>query len=206
MAGLCTGCFYSHFPKPNMKDCKMKRKNTRDKLFFPIRLRGGADSAEAEGRDLIRLRERAIHNANFHGISLHLGVENLANGNCAFETVLDSIHTRDCFGDKFDGTPDYWRHVWMSEVERIAYKDWSGNLSESEWHEGWSELKKPRVYEHQLGDFVLPGIAHCVKKDILIFNTSSSAHDPVYVVESSKLCNQQADTDVPICLGYDQSL
>ena len=27
----------------------------------------------------------------------------------------------------------------------------------------------------------------------------------MYVVEASKLCNQQADTDVPICLGYDQS-
>merc|ERR1712208_236196 len=43
------------------------------------------------------------------------------------------------------------------------------------------------------------------KKDILIFNTSNQAHSPIYVVESSLLCGQPANTEIPICLAYDQS-
>ena len=65
-------------------------------------------------------------------------------------------------------------------------------------------MKEPGTYEYQLGDLVLPGIAHCTKKDILIFNTNHNAHSPVYVVESSILCNQMADTEIPICLAYNQ--
>ena len=41
-------------------------------------------------------------NANAHGISLHAGVRNLANGNCAFETVIDSIYTRKSFPETID--------------------------------------------------------------------------------------------------------
>ena len=65
-------------------------------------------------------------------------------------------------------------------------------------------MKQPHIYEHQLGDLVLPGIAHCTRKDILIFNTSSNSHVPVYVVEARSLCNQTPDTAIPVCLAYNQ--
>ena len=140
----CKGCFIYHFPRPNKRLCKGRKLLVFDKKTksYPVHLHGGAADEEVGG--ILSLRERAIYNASFHGISLHLGVENLANGNCAFETVLDSLNTRDCFEDKFVGTPDYWRQVWMSEVERVAYKDWRGNLSYADWHEGWSVLKKTK--------------------------------------------------------------
>jgi hypothetical protein len=70
--------------------------------------------------------DRAIENAKLHGIDLHPGVSNLANGNCAFETVIDSINTRSCFPETYDGTPDYWRRIWMTEVEQVAYRNWNG--------------------------------------------------------------------------------
>jgi hypothetical protein len=41
---------------------------------------------------------------------------------------MDSINTRPCFQEVFPGTPDYWRRVWMSEVQEIAYKDWKGGI------------------------------------------------------------------------------
>ena len=66
-------------------------------------------------------------------------------------------------------------------------------------------LKKSGTYEYQLGDLVLPGIAHCVKKDIIIFNTSHLAHSPVYVVEASMLSGCPANNETPICLAYDQT-
>ena len=146
--------------------------------------------------------ERAVINANAHGINVHVGVRNLGNGNCAFESMIDSLNTRDCFKDVYEGTPDYWRKIWCSMIENIAFKEWNCGLSQKEWAEGWALMKQPHIYEHQLGDLVLPGIAHCTRKDILIFNTSLNSHTPVYLVEARKLCNQIPDTDIPVCLAY----
>ena len=65
-------------------------------------------------------------------------------------------------------------------------------------------LKQPGTYEYELADLVLPAIAHCTKKDVLIFNTSSQAHSPVYVIAASMLCNGSANTEIPVCLAYNQ--
>ena len=81
---------------------------------------------------LAPMLEKAIQNAKFHGINLHPGVRNLANGDCAFETVIDSISTRPCFDEVYQGTPEYWRRVWVSEVEQVGYKDWNGGKDKTE--------------------------------------------------------------------------
>ena len=135
----------------------------------------------------------AVRSARLHGINIHAGVENLANGNCIFESIIDSINTRVCFEEHLDETPDYYRQIWMTEVENVAYEDWNRGMTRSQWSAGWQVLKEPGTYEYELGDMVLPGIAHCIKKDIVIFNTSPNAHCPVYVVEASKLCGTQSD-------------
>ena len=102
MDGLCSGCFNAHFPQPNMKICKLNqetRRNSRKKGVlnpWPHRLRGGADNAEGDKR-MPSMVDIAIENAAKHGISLHQGVPNLANGNCMFESIVDNISTRECF-------------------------------------------------------------------------------------------------------------
>ena len=113
---------------------------------------------------------KAIDNAKIHGIDLHPGVENLANGNCVFESIIDSINTRDCFEENFNGTPDYWRNIWMTEVSHVAYENWNRGLDRDQWMEGWETMKQPGIYEHHLGDLAVLGIAHCTKKDILILD------------------------------------
>ena len=133
----------------------------------PTRLRGGANFEQTN-----TIIDRALASVKVHGINLHAGVENLANGNCAFETVIDSISTRSSFLEIFDGTPDYWRNIWMTEVESVGYEKWNNGLTRAQWSAGWDVLKQSGAYEYQLGDLVLPGIVHCVKKDIIIFNTS----------------------------------
>ena len=75
----------------------------------------------------------------------------------------------------------------------------------AEWRKGWEVLKSSGAYEYDLADLLIPGIAHCKRKDILIFNTSPHAHCPVYVVPASRLCNQTTNTDIPVCLAYDQA-
>ena len=197
----CGKCFVSHFPRPNMKSCKFGRKS-RDTSGTICRLRGGAG---AEDQTYPLIIERAILNARIHDINIHPGVRNLAAGNCAFEAVIDSINTRSSFVEKIDGTPDECRKTWMTEVENLCYDKWNDGMSMMKWRQGWATLKTSGTYEYKLGDLVIPGIAHCTKKDILIFNTSHLAHYPVYVIEASHLCGQKANTEVPICLAYDQT-
>ena len=201
-AKICDRCFVSHFPQPNMKSCKLAKERRKGpaKSFWTQRLRGGAGSDLSDS-----IIERATLNAKAHNINIHAGVRNLANGNCAFESIIDSINTRKAFDMRIDGTPNECRNIWMTEVQNIAFEEWNNGMSDTEWREGWETLKKSGVYECSLGDLVIPGIAHCIKKDIIIFNTSLSAHSPIYVIEASHLCGQKADTDVPICLAYDQS-
>ena len=78
----CKSCFISHFPRPNTKTCrgaKMMRTGVVEQTKrLSVRLRGGA-SIEDDG-SLGKMKDRAMFNARFHGISMHPGVENL--GNC----------------------------------------------------------------------------------------------------------------------------
>ena len=53
------------------------------------------------------------------------------------------------------------------------------------------------------GDFVMHGIARGCKKDILIFNTSHEAWDPIYVIRASRF-GGQTDSDIPVVLAYNQ--
>ena len=209
----CGKCFVTHFPHPNTRDCKLSKKR-QQQPFWEYRLRGGAKEADDEvsfEHSLQNFEEsvnpmvnRAISCAKSHGINVHRGVANLANGDCAFETMMDSISTRSCFYETYEGTPEYWRKVWMGETENVAYTKFNGGLTRMQWAEGWNKLKESGTYEYSLGDLVLPGIAHCTKKDVLIFNTSSNAHAPVYVVEASTF-GGTANTEIPVCLAYNQT-
>ena len=114
---------------------------------------------------------KGIENASRLGIQLYHPHFNSADGNCAFESVIDNIITRPCFEERYVDSPDYYRAVWMAEVERIGYENWNMGLSMTEWHEGWNLIKKSRAFEHCLGDLVVPGIAHATRKNILIFNS-----------------------------------
>ena len=92
----------------------------------------------------------------------------------------------------------------MSEIETIAYQQWNGGLTIEEWKNGFDILKQSGTYELTLGDLVPPGIAHCTRKNLLIFNTSPQAHCPVYVISAATF-GGSANSDIPICLAYDQA-
>ena len=193
----------------------MEKKLKKLDPVWPCRLRGGADSEKSDistiAQALKNLDEsispmvtKAIANAEFHGIHLHQGVKNLANGDCIFESVIDSVNTRDCFEESFDGTPAELRYIWMSITEKVAFEGWNLGMSVEEWKAEFDKLKQPGVYELTLGDLVPPGIAHCTRKNLLIFNTSPLAVSPIYVIAASTF-GGCADTDIPVCLAYDQA-
>ena len=211
--GLCSGCFVSHFPLPNMKKCKFSKqmKSKKNVQVWHYRLRGGADHegeniAKSSGQfeeSVAPMISKAIENAQFHGINLKPGVKNVVSGDCIFESVIDSINLQDCFEESFDGTADLWRYKWMSETEKIAFKEWNGGLSAEDWKSQFMKLKQSGIYELSLGDLVPPGIAHCTHKNLLIFNTSTQAHSPIYVVDASTF-GGSANTEIPVILAYNQ--
>ena len=56
-------------------------------------------------------------------------------------------------------------------------------MEEDDWRAAWDVLKNSGEYEYVLGDLILPAVAHCTEKDILIFNTSPRAHSPIFSLE-----------------------
>ena len=143
-----------------------------------------------------------IEIARFHGINLHHGVKNLANGDCVIEAMADNITIRDCFFEVYNQSAAFNRKMWLTEAAKVVF-EYSG-ISKEEFDLEWEQLKQPYCYECPLGDFVLPAIAHCTRKDVLIFNTSlKGSWDPIYVVQSSEMGNRQANTEIPVLLAYD---
>ena len=122
-----------------------------------------------------------IEIARFHGINLHHGVKNLANGDCVIEAMADNITIRDCFFEVYNQSAAFNRKEWLTEAAKVVF-EYSG-ISKEEFDLEWEQLKQPYCYECPLGDFVLPAIAHCTRKDVLIFNTNADGSlDPIYVV------------------------
>ena len=175
----------------------------KESLLEPVakRLRGGAKE------DSITLMIRqAIESAAKHGIKLIQGVRNNADGNCQYESVLNNINYRSCFDSKLSQHPNDYRYKWVSELENAAsiYPDIAPGYCQEEKSENWNKLKRPFVYEvPYFGDFVMHGIARGCKKDILIFNTSPEAWDPIYVIKASRF-GGQTDSDIPVVLAYNQ--
>ena len=61
--------------------------------------------------------EKTIESAKKHGIKLAPGLKNNADGNCAFDAVLNNINKRDCFDEKLDLPSYVYRQVWVTELE-----------------------------------------------------------------------------------------
>ena len=220
----CEKCFISHFPSPRIcSKSKNKQssisnakrifiaeflsqatvKRSLDVSIFPYKkLTGGAQS------DSIPLMIRkAIENARKHGINLTAGIRNNADGNCAYESVLNNINNRDCFQTKLTLHPNIYRRQWISELEKEAANNpnIAPSVSEEEKKHCWERLKMPYVYQvPYFGDFVMHAIAMGCKKNLLIFNTSPEAADPIYVIESGKF-GGKLDSEFPVVIAYNQS-
>ena len=197
MDGLCSGCFNSHFPQPNMKICKLKQQVHSS---WPRRMRGGAGSSTSN------LVTQAIESASKHGMNLEEGKLNKADGNCAFEAIINNINERKCFQEKLSLPSNVYRQIWITkfESESAKYPSLGAGFTKEEQDENWNQLKHSGVYEVEFfGDFVIHAIAKGCKKNILIFNTSTEAADPIYVIQAKEF-GGFSDTDIPIVVGYNQ--
>ena len=169
-----------------------------------IRLRGGAGN---EGNSISTLVSRAVESAKKHGINLEQGKLNKADGNCAFDAVLYNINHRECFQEKLLLSSDVYRQIWVTELENESakYPRLGAGYSDEEKKENWNLLKQSGVYEVEFfGDYVMHAIAKGCNKNILIFNTSAVAADPIYVIRATEF-NGFTDSETPVVVGYDQT-
>ena len=153
--------------------------------------------------DEVDMVQIAIKNAAYHGIEVYGSNRIPSDGDCAFSSVIDNINSRNCFTEKLDKNPLHWRRVWMGELEILAYENWNPGMSRQEWKAAFDKIKQQGTYEVYLGDLIHPGIAHCIKKNILIFNTSEEAPCPVHVVPATNF-GGVTNSRIPIVLAYNQ--
>ena len=164
------------------------------------RLTGGAGSKPS------LMINQAIESAKKHGINLSQGTLNNADGNCAFESVIHNINHRDCFLEKLPLATQSYRWQWVTELEHDAenYPTIGAGFSPEEKKENWDRLKESGVYEIPFfGDLIMNGIAKGCHKNILIFNTSIQAQDPIYVIEAKEF-GGFVDSEIPVVLAYNQ--
>ena len=89
-------------------------------------------------------------------------------------------------------------------MQSSKYDTLGAGYTEEERRENWNQLKQSGIYEIDfLGDLVMHGIANGCRKTILIFNTSTDANDPIYVIKPSEFGGLE-DNDIPVVVGYNQ--
>ena len=108
--------------------------------------------------------ERAIINAQYHGINLCPSKKIPGDGDCVFNSILDNINSRSCFVEHYKNDAKYWIPIWMTELENIAFDTWNGSMSRAEWKFAFMKLKQPGTYRVPLGDLMIPGVAHSKKR------------------------------------------
>jgi hypothetical protein len=165
----------------------------------PLKLTGGAGVEEQSNMILI-----AIANAKKHDIDLLPGVLNRADGNCAFDAVINNINQRACFAEKLTLSSSTYRQIWVTELESESdnFPSLGAGYTEDERKENWNRLKESGVYEVDFfGDFVIHAIARGCHKNILIFNTSLEASFPVNLIEAKEF-GGFTESEIPVLLGY----
>ena len=131
---------------------------------------------------------------------------NKADGNCAFDAVINNINDRACFSEKLPLESTVYRQIWITEleIETEKYPILGAGYTEEERKENWNLLKHSGIYEVDFfGDLVLHAIAKGCQKNILIFNTSKEAPDPIYVIKAAEF-GGNIDTEIPVVVGYNQ--
>ena len=171
------------------------------------------DTMEEEANEKVsssknsRIFERAIENAKKHRINLMPGTENSGYGNCSYESVILNINDRECFKEKLNMSPNYYRRVWNTDIMNKILDGiipWNPGLTRSEIRQGFEELMESGVYERDFfGDMMMAGIACGTRKMILIFNTHEmTPHDPIAVIDPTHYGGTR-DSEIPIVLAYD---
>ena len=142
----------------------------------------------------------AIEDVRKHGINLQPGLLNDADGNCAFDSVINNINGRSCFNEKLNLSSSIYQQIWVTELEfqSANFPSLGAGYTEEQRQECWNSLKLSGVYEVDFfGDFVIHAISRGCHKDILIFNGSLNSNSPIYLIKAEEY-GGFTDSEIPI--------
>ena len=143
----------------------------------------------------------AVELARDFQVDLQWSTPNSASGDCIFESVLINLQ-RDVFPKRFLETPLFYRKKWVAIAKQITREHpIFAAFDDQLFPAKWDLLSTQGVYDVDLfGDVILPVIAHCIKKDILVFEVSVNRSLP-FVVPASGF-GAEADSPYPVVLCY----
>ena len=196
-------------------------KSSQEKVI--PRRRGGAngdsdyaleDMLEAKKESAKINTDRAIKVAAqlAHSVKLRHIVPNLADGNCALESVCDQLNSTRSgeflgLGSQKFPTPSTLRDAVVQCLRdnkeiMTQFGFWG---TKSEWENELRKLQQNGVWDTQAGDLVIPAVAMVTKKNILIYKTrptyTACGKFPIDVVMASTL-GGEVDTEIPLVLCY----
>ena len=134
-------------------------------------------------------------------VDLQRSTSNSASGDSIVESVLINLQ-RDVFPKCFLETPLFYRKKWVAIAKQITREHpIFAAFDEQLFSAKWDLLSTQGVYDVDLfGDVILPVIAHCIKKDILVFEVSVNRSLP-FIVPASGF-GAEADSAYPVVLCY----
>lgn len=151
---------------------------------------------------------RAIRNAGIHNICVTPGRRTSTDGNCCFEAVIYNINDRTSFNERLNQSINAYREIWIDELQKeveINHKDLiPSDYLPSQIESIWTNLKCPGNWNVDYGDLIIYAISRGCKKNIIVFNTSTEALSPIYVIQPQTY-GGIPDTQIPVLLAYNES-
>ena len=152
----------------------------------------------------------AISMAQSLGFSVRRGVATRRKGDFLFEAVIDQFHRR-CFKDMTEEQREsqYWRErvVDMVENSKVAYSRYYRKTlgrvgtKQQQWTGDWAYLRQSGKQDCKAADLLLPGLAACLSKNILVINTDPGANEP-FILHMASTLGDGANMDIPLILCY----
>ena len=152
------------------------------------------------GRQIAKFVDDAVKLARDFQVDLQWSAPNSASGDCIFESVL--INLQRCFSKTFSRNTTVLSKKWVAIAKQITREHpIFAAFDDQLFSAKWDLLSTQGVYDVDLfGDVILPVIAHCIKKDILVFEVSVNRSLP-FVVPASGF-GAEADSPYPVVLCY----
>ena len=148
----------------------------------------------------------AIRHARSLFTNLKLDPESKAPGNKFVESIVGQINRRSDMVSKLPLSPNYYKLIWINIAETIVRSSpfYPAEYDEAKWIRNWETVRKYGACDIEyFNSLAKMGIAHCIGKNILVFNETRDATDNRYLhVISPCYLKGRADA-TPVVLSFD---
>ncbi|KAG5848184.1 hypothetical protein ANANG_G00095770 [Anguilla anguilla] len=156
------------------------------------------------------LKRIVLESARRHGAPLIPWVGTFGRGSCQLESFFDQINRRPEFADHPLRDPyrttAYWRNRLADALAQCAEARALSGLSDGAWGEFLQPLRTSGTWASDVGDYVLPGLAHLFRVHVLVYQTFYNPRQPTpIVVVPATVFGAEPFGRNPVILGWNSS-